>query len=977
MDTRNTNEIYVSDDFFAGADLIKFGRELNIPKAEQELNKKFKALVDELENIYNNNEWIKIENKKVYYVKSENIIIADSTRMYCSRDGFNYNFEGFSGTHMKQTQALRLFSNRKSTNPLICSDKIVNYNDNYTRTYWQHIACWNTDSNCEGYINFDGGIGTRSFSNCDSVCIPIFNLTSKSFLKNLVEFDLVPSDLSASGKQLLKDIKNSVISVDFDKNKAKLTDTTKEKILKGDLKELYSVSFKKDDIAKFNKEYCKTNTVHLTDEMLESFGKPFLECDKKRAEIEPYDLKCLTDVNGGHWDLWSENVPENKTQITVDTSLVGRNPEIDVHYDGLVGIDFGTKSTVVAYQDGSDKTYLRRIGIGKLSQKAVPKHYENPTVMEFINFEKFLEDYKASDGRPETLWETLTVSHTAQNNLNDSTDSEKFYSYFYDLKQWCGDTTSSRVLTIKDQNENTKILKSYLEIDVEDFDPIEIYAYYLGLFINNMRNGIYIDYIMSFPVTYEKAVREKIIESFSRGLKKSLPNDILKNEEIMSKFRVQCGASEPACYAICALQQFNIEPEEDDELFYGIFDFGGGTTDFDFGIWRFSDMSKPRERRYDYVINHFGAGGDQYLGGENLLELMSYEIFKANANKLLKNKDSNGYSFCKPAECDRFDGCEALLDDSQQAKRNMKQLMEKLRPLMENLKTSDEGEIIPDESVFKMEPSIKVDLFDKSGVLQSNVELYLDKPDENINVNLIEILENRIEKGVRNFFKLLEHNYKCKHQNWESVYIFLAGNSSKSPIIKKLFDEYIEKYSDEIGIEKEMFKVYAPLGTEEADKIQEENGVEVDKDCITRATGKTGVAYGLLDGRAGSKILVISDVKADEEIPFRFYIGLNRRNKFIPVMWQNSEYNKWMYFIDAYCSDFEIYYSNLPEVTSFEVSIKDIKKKKCILPKIFEDDTVGVYIRPVKPNSIEYAVATEDGIKNNEYLIEPVEIELG
>lgn len=43
------------------------------------------------------------------------------------------------------------------------------------------------------------------------------------------------------------------------------------------------------------------------------------------------------------------------------------------------------------------------------------------------------------------------------------------------------------------------------------YDPIEIYAYYIGLYINNMfdSNGIYLNYILSFPVTYEKAIRDK------------------------------------------------------------------------------------------------------------------------------------------------------------------------------------------------------------------------------------------------------------------------------------------------------------------------------------------------------------------------------------------------------------------------------------------------------------------------------------
>lgn len=43
---------------------------------------------------------------------------------------------------------------------------------------------------------------------------------------------------------------------------------------------------------------------------------------------------------------------------------------------------------------------------------------------------------------------------------------------------------------------------------------------------------------------------------------------------------------------------------------YGVFDFGGGTTDFDFGIEYI-----PENRRRNFVIEQFGLKGDVLLGG--------------------------------------------------------------------------------------------------------------------------------------------------------------------------------------------------------------------------------------------------------------------------------------------------------------------------------------------------------------------------
>ena len=56
-----------------------------------------------------------------------------------------------------------------------------------------------------------------------------------------------------------------------------------------------------------------------------------------------------------------------------------------------------------------------------------------------------------------------------------------------------------------------------------------------------MHRSIYLDYILSFPVGYEKDVREHIRMSFERGLKKTLPKALLDDAEMMRRFRVYDG----------------------------------------------------------------------------------------------------------------------------------------------------------------------------------------------------------------------------------------------------------------------------------------------------------------------------------------------------------------------------------------------------------------------------------------------------
>lgn len=60
-----------------------------------------------------------------------------------------------------------------------------------------------------------------------------------------------------------------------------------------------------------------------------------------------------------------------------------------------------------------------------------------------------------------------------------------------------------------------------------------------------------------------------------------------------------------------------------------MFDFGGGTTDFDFGKWE-----KSANPKYAYKMTHFSSGGDKYLGGENLLEWLAFEAYAQNFQTL-------------------------------------------------------------------------------------------------------------------------------------------------------------------------------------------------------------------------------------------------------------------------------------------------------------------------------------------------------
>lgn len=846
--------------------------------------------------------------------------------------------------------------------------------------------------NGDNYIQYDSGsIGINNCTYKDWKDGDSLNISSAKCTKEHFQNSVLSGNYNLAGKSVfVKTIKT--FSYAGIKSKEQIA-TLSSEVLK-----ILSVRLGLTNIASEQAAHdIYSGKVVLDNEMLSDFKDYILSCDEERVELEKYDAKCLEDVNLGHWELWSddENIPNDAAVVKLSKPLIARNPVADIRRDGIIGIDFGTKSTIVSCKDGG-KTKLLRVGIGQLRKPVEAKHYENPTVMEFIDLDEFISDYTLENGRPHTSINDLTVSHKAANSMKDCEQSDLFYSFFYDIKQWCGDSNRYKQIKIIDQNKKERILPPYLDIQDGEFDPVEIYAYLLGLFINNMRSGIYMNYFLSFPVTYEKAVKEKLLNSFRRGLEKSLPDAVLNNEEVMKSFSVKQGISEPAAYAICALNSFGFDPEEDENIFYGIFDFGGGTTDFDFGMYRAANSSREEER-YDNVIEQFSSEGDKYLGGENLLELAAFEIFKANAKKLGCTDESNpGFSFFKPTECDDFPGSEMLISNSQEAKRNTKQLMEVLRPVWEGIidyrpgQETEKEEVIDETKenkpyvhesgyVLASRPemfqtgNIKVALFDKNGKKHENFSLDIINNNENINVDIFKILENRIQRGVNNFFEALKLSFenrkgdKIFKQN--DVHIFLAGNSAKSPILHKCFNETMTRYSKELlhdetdfvsedADEENFFHLYYPLGTPQADAFMAAKHLDDNMNDIMRPTGKTGVAYGLIEGRDGGTIKVIPAKSQNEEIRFRYFVGRARKKKFKVYLDRNTEYGKWVRFIDAGVAEFEVYYSDLPESANGSYSIENVRRKYCKIEQTNPD--ADIYIRAVKPSVLEYAAAMSD-----------------
>lgn len=695
-------------------------------------------------------------------------------------------------------------------------------------------------------------------------------------------------------------------------------------------------------------EDCRQGTMQYTS-TLSFLREELLNCDYRRANLEPYADSVLSDINIGHWELFE--APEENAISVVPSGQVwtARPPQLDVVASGTCAIDFGTKSTVVVCRN--QEARLLRVGTGDYTKAAKKEDYENPTVIELRDLTSFEQAYQQRPGRPFTTWEEITVSHQAESALlQEDIDSSVYYAVFSELKQWAHE--KDRRLLLKDRKGVVWKLDPYLTLADDAFDPIEIYAYYLGLYINNMRHGIYLDYILSFPVNYDLAVRKKLLQSFERGLKKSLPPVILADEDLMKKFRVYAGASEPAAYAAAALKAYGLEPKEaGDMTAYGVFDFGGGTTDFDFGIEKLS----ANPRRCKFELHQFGRGGDPYLGGENILNHLAFEVYCANLDTMRKES----IPIALPHGCIAPAGTETLILADREATQisfmNRKSLAEALRPLWEG--KSEAAENLKDNqlTLFLFVDTSRTEK--EANQNRKNVNLTIDTD------HLKDVIRSLISRGVTNFFQAWQEAFKNREEMPDHIHIFLAGNSCRSPIVKELFDEQIKAKEEDISAHSDgkqaegLFILHLPLGMEEGEADPNE---ELDR----KLTGKTGVAFGLLRSRKGGKdVKIINDnVDASGEALFPYFLGdIDIEGHFHVRIGKQVPYQSWAAFCYADEEDFEIYYTSEPQAIENQMPPEAVKHVNCRIEAddVSDADDTMIYIRKVKPDTIEYAVGTE------------------
>jgi len=682
------------------------------------------------------------------------------------------------------------------------------------------------------------------------------------------------------------------------------------------------------------------------------------DADNRRTQLPVLPAECLQDNTLGLWDAyWPEGVePEGDWYIPaeLDVECEAADPWDSLRRDSSVCIDFGTSSTVAAVRESDGGIRLLRIG-GDLASLDTSTEYENPTALEFSNYKAMLSPWQYEPWRPLIEWKNIKCSHQAKNELSQGPLS---LCGIRNIKTWARARPGQPPLRLHDEQgeafELSPLPVSETLDGIGDFherpvDPIELYAYFLGLALNNQSafgGRIYCDYAMTFPVKFPQEVRRRIRQGFYRGLLRSMPLSLASSPRWKEEcpFSLTEQASEPTAFAASVLPYLGIKPTEGGVPF-GVFDFGGGTTDFAFGLYRKPTAEESGSEGWERVLDILDVSGDENLGGEHLLDLLAYEVVRAKCGQTdASQRLPEGVTVLCPAGMRPFPGSELLFAESQDAHANMVSLREALRPLWE------EGKLADDETG-QMRVSLKA-----QGGAEVSVTFNVDEEALRL------CLKQRIREGVLAFFTTFRQAFKLNEIRPQELHVLLAGNSCRSPLVREVFEDVIQteiapSESETVPVHYEMIPGAVAGGDADDGNAAVSGAAEAAGGIIP--TLKTGVALGLLRLLPGEATGIV-ERNRKEESPFLFSVGTFSNDQLVPVLCRNAAYGEWMPLGKVFRNGWTLLgYSDSP--LAMEKQIVRTQCRECRINWGAENFGRTIFIKAVGPYEAALALGPAGG----------------
>lgn len=617
------------------------------------------------------------------------------------------------------------------------------------------------------------------------------------------------------------------------------------------------------------------------------------------AGLPPVLGSVLSDPNAGHWagarfagirniavlrqgkvvGLYTKmGKPEKEV---APPFVVKRDPKIDVLQTQVVAIDVGSKTFSVAARTERSQGELLRIGTREPVKR--PLDFESPAEVSFVNLKGTMKSWRERVIQPATRIDDVRVGFASwglrhpgvlavpAGNLPPASSPagappstpaplpppewpEVFYraastiTEVPNVRDWTDEKRSYRLQGYMDREPSETLKKPAPPIIDEEgigafdpFDPIELYAYQIGLHVNQRSRGITTKYTITMPTGWTEARRKSVLVAIRRGLFRSLPAGMVEYHDL-DGLSVKEAPASAICFLAHAHRAFAAVPK-DGPLLFGIYEMGASETGLVFGLLR-DATNEERRDGHTLMIEHLDTQSVPWFGGERLLHRLAYRVYVDHAAEMLQAK----ILFEKPTEENPISGADELFEPGPEARANTFLLKEALRPLFEG------------DPTYRLPTSIKLGGADGQG---HDIRLALNR------VALRQCMDGWFAAGVAEFKQQLQsalQRLARAADPYENLRLFLCGRMSMHTGLQ---DMIAKSLPSNVRIHKYR---------------------EPDRTNLTAATVKTATVLGAL-ALQFDKIGVTS--RAELRDAFRYRVGRPRHGQLADVLDPGVEYDAW------------------------------------------------------------------------------------
>jgi hypothetical protein len=664
------------------------------------------------------------------------------------------------------------------------------------------------------------------------------------------------------------------------------------------------------------------------------------------ADLPPTEGAALTDPSGGFW-RGSRFVGTKQIAILRQGVVVGlcdrtgraerdvvppaverRDPHVDVR-DGWVAIDFGAATTVVAIGD-SDKSEFIRLGASR--PPVVARDFENPSEIGFHNLSRVLKAWRDRVILPLTRWGDLYVGHAAaaRRTVHGKERALRTRSSVAELASLPGRLEAGNNVVIcgrSDLDDTFKLSKPAPPIIDEEgigaddpFDPIELYAYYIGLHVNTRHRGIHLRYAIGMPTGWNEMRRNEVTTAFRRGILRSLPAGMVAFDDLDLLQVVDSGLNVLA-FAAQAFRVFGALPKPGEAVPFVSIDAGASEMAVLCGLHRHGSLEET-VGGFDRVVEHVAPTVLPHFGGESLLHRMALQVFVASATAMKHNEIPFMLPPSTVADGTVADGQSAapevveLLSDQPEAQVNVRLLKDAVRPVLESSLPQPLPDLLP--------------LFAKDGRVR-DVRIIIDR------TSLVEWLRAQLSQAAVEIKDAVVAGFERVTRNtvgFDELRVFMGGRVSMHPVLAERLASVLPQ-----GVRIHCFR-------------------EPDETNIAAPTVKLATALGILTLR--NQQMSPTSV-SDDRSSFKFRVGRGKRGKMLVVLDASTVYDQWCEL--GACTRPEVSVLYLPTEASASIDIDiDASGVRSVLCNLGYD-AVGyrVYLRAVSGSRVEVSVGPPGG----------------